>query len=123
MAFALLVSLLSVEATAQNCGWSHIDHKVNYDASGAWNPNVYRDIVGALTVAQIGGAIWEGSESRFGKTMWQGIDSQIIAGVTTTVGKHIFTRARPSPQNNPCLWFQGGDNDSFPSNQAARPLV
>jgi undecaprenyl-diphosphatase len=120
MAVALLASLLSVEAAAQNCGWSHIDHKVSYDASGAWNPNVYRDIVRALTVAQIGGAIWEGSESRFGKTMWQGIDSQIISGVTTTVGKHIFTRARPSTQNNPCLWFQGGDNDSFPSNQAAQ---
>ena len=119
MAFALLAALLSVEAGAQNCGWSHIDHKVGYDASGVWNPNVYRDIVGALTVAQIGGAIWEGSESRFGKTMWQGIDSEIISGVAATVGKSIFTRVRPSTQDDPCLWFQGGHNYSFPSGEAA----
>jgi undecaprenyl-diphosphatase len=120
MAFALLAALLSMKSAAQNCGWSHIDHKVSYNASGAWNPNVYRDIVNALTVAQIGGAIWEGSESRFGKTMWQGIDSEIISNITATVGKRIFTRVRPSTENNPCLWFQGGDNHSFPSNEAAQ---
>ena len=120
MTIALLASLLSAEAAAQDCGWSRIDHTVSYDASGAWNPNIYRRIVSALTVAQVGGAIWEGSESRFGNTMWQGIDSQIISGVATTVGKHIFTRVRPSTQNNPCLWFQGGDNHSFPSNEAAQ---
>ena len=120
MACALLVVLLSVTAEAQNCGWSHIDHRVSYDASGAWNPDVYRGIVDVLTVAQIGGAIWEGSESRFGKTMWQGIDSEIISGVSAGVGKHTFTRVRPSTENNPCLWFQGGGNHSFPSGEAAQ---
>ena len=118
-AFALLAVLLSVEAAAQNCGWSRIDHKVGYDASGAWNPNAYRGIVNALTVAQIGGAVWEGSESRFGKTMWQGIDSEIISGVAAEVGKRIFTRVRPNTEDNPCLWFQGGHNYSFPSGEAA----
>jgi undecaprenyl-diphosphatase len=120
MAFALLAALLSVEAAAQNCGWSHIDHKVNYDASGAWNPSIYRGIVNTLTVAQVGGAIWEGSENRFGKTMWQGIDSEIISGVTAEVGKKAFTRVRPRDENNPCLWFQGGNNSSFPSGEAAQ---
>jgi undecaprenyl-diphosphatase len=120
MAFALLAALLSVEAAAQHCGWSHIDHKVNYDASGAWNPSIYRGIVNTLTVAQVGGAIWEGSENRFGKTMWQGIDSEIISGVTAEVGKKAFTRVRPRDENNPCLWFQGGNNSSFPSGEAAQ---
>jgi membrane-associated phospholipid phosphatase len=104
---------------AQNCGWSHIDHEVTYDASGVWNPNVYRGLVGALTAAEIGGAVWEGAESRFGKTMWQGIDSELISGVAATAGKYIFTRVRPSTQNNPCLWFQGGSNYSFPSGEAS----
>jgi len=104
---------------AQNCGWSHVDHLVSYDASGIWNPNVYRGLVGALTVAQIGGAVWEGAESRFGKAMWQGIDSELIAGVTATAGKYIFTRVRPSTTDNPCLWFQGGSNYSFPSGEAS----
>jgi undecaprenyl-diphosphatase len=111
--------LAGLPASAQNCGWSRIDHTVAYDASGVWNPNVYRGLVGALTAAQIGGAVWEGSDTRFGKTMWQGIDSEIIAGVSATAGKYIFTRARPSDGNNPCLWFQGGSNYSFPSGEAS----
>jgi len=116
---AALSVTLSLSAAAQSCGWSHIDHRVNYDASGAWNPNVYRGIVGALTIAEIGGAVWEGSESRFGKTLWQGIDSEIISGLAATAGKYIFTRVRPGTENNPCLWFQGGSNYSFPSGEAS----
>ena len=117
-----LLSLLvacSVPCGAQNCGWSQVDHEIAYDASGIWNPNAYRGLVGALTVAEIGGAIWEGSESRFGKTMWQGIDSEIISDIAATAGKYIFTRVRPSTENNPCLWFKGGSNYSFPSGEAA----
>ena len=110
---------MPLPALGQNCGLSRIDHTVSYDASGIWNPDVYRGIVGALTVAQVGGAVWEGSESRFGKTMWQGIDSEIIGGVTATAGKYIFTRTRPSTTDNPCLWFQHGSNYSFPSGEAA----
>ena len=106
-------------ARAQNCGWSRIDHEVSYDASGAWNPNVYRDLVGALTIVQVGGAIWEGSEDRIGKTMWQGIDSEIISALGAEAGKYIFTRTRPAAENNPCLWFQGRNNYSFPSGEAS----
>ena len=118
-AIVLLSAILAQSAMAQTCGWSRIDHRVNYDASGIWNTNVYRGIVRAAAVAQIGGALWEGAESRFGKTMWQGIDSMIIAEVAATAGQHIFSRARPFTENNPCLWFQGGSNDSFPSREAA----
>ncbi len=119
MAMLFALSLTALPAVGQNCGWSRIDHMVSYDASGVWNPNVYRGLVGALTAAQIGGAVWEGSDTRFGKTMWQGIDSEIIAGVSATAGKYIFTRTRPSDANNPCLWFQGGSNYSFPSGEAS----
>jgi len=119
IAILLSALLAALPLAAQNCGWSRIDHTVSYDASGVWNPNVYRGLVGALTAAQIGGAVWEGADTRFGKTMWQGIDSEIIAGVTATAGKYIFTRARPSDGNNPCLWFQGGSNYSFPSGEAS----
>ena len=116
-AFAALV--LPLAATAQNCGWSRVDHRVNYDASGIWSPNVYRSVVGALTIAEVGGAVWEGAETRFGKTLWQGMDSQIIATVAATAGKSIFTRVRPADADNPCLWFQGGSNYSFPSGEAS----
>ena len=111
--------LVALPCPAQNCGWSRIDHEVSYDASGVWNPSVYRGVIGGLTLAQIGGAAWEGSETRFGKTMWQGIDAELIAGATAQVGKFIFTRARPTQGNNPCLWFQGGSHYSFPSGEAS----
>ena len=112
-------SLLTLPCAAQNCGWSRVDHEVAYDASGMWNPTVYRSIVGGLTLAQIGGAVWDGSETRFGKTMWQGIDAELIAGVSAQAGKYIFTRARPTQGDNPCLWFQGGSHYSFPSGEAS----
>ena len=115
----LVLVLTSFSSAAQNCGWSKVDHRESYDASGVWNPNVYRGVVGALTIGEIGGALWEGAESRFGKTMWQGIDSEIIADVGAEAGKYIFTRVRPSTENNPCLWFQGGSNHSFPSGEAS----
>jgi membrane-associated phospholipid phosphatase len=111
--------LIASACDAQNCGWSRVDHRVSYEATGIWNPGVYRSIVGVLSVAGIGGAVWEGSETRFGKTMWQGFDSEIIAGATAAAGKLIFTRVRPSETDNPCLWFQGGSNYSFPSGEAS----
>jgi undecaprenyl-diphosphatase len=110
---------LPVSALGQNCGWSRIDHLVSLDNSGVWNPNVSRGITAALTIAEVGGALWEGSETRFGKTMWQGIDSELIGAGAAQVGKYIFTRARPDQQDNPCLWFQGGHHYSFPSGEAA----
>jgi undecaprenyl-diphosphatase len=118
---ALLAGLLLLASAchAQNCGWSRVDHLVSYSDTGVWDPNVYRGLVGALTIAQIGGAVWEGSETRFGKTLWQGFDSQLIAAAAATAGKYIFTRVRPSTTDNPCLWFQGGSNYSFPSGEAS----
>jgi membrane-associated phospholipid phosphatase len=115
----MVFAMVPLRATAQDCGLSRVDHLVSYDASGIWNPDVYRGLVTALTVGQIGGAVWEGSESRFGKTMWQGIDSEIIAGVSAEAGKYIFTRTRPAQADNPCLWFQGKSNYSFPSGEAS----
>ena len=118
LALSAVTALAAATCHAQNCGWARIDHEVSYDASGMWNPTVYRSIASGLTLAQLGGALWEGSESRFGRTMWQGLDSQIIGGLTAEAGKYIFTRARPSQGNNPCLWFQGPSHYSFPSGEA-----
>src|SRR5262245_8041161 len=113
------IAAIPLSASAQHCFWSHFDHRVGYDASGPLNPTTCRGTVYALTIAQIGGALWEGDESRLGKTMWQGIDSEIISGVAAEAGKYAFTRTRPATENNPCLWFQGRSNLSFPSGEAS----
>lgn len=107
--------LAALPCAAQSCRWSHVDHVVNRDDSGVWNSKVYRGTLVALTFANFGGAAWEGSQTRLGRTMWQAADAQLIAGVTAEVGKRVFSRVRPEDGNDPCLWFQGGSNKSFPS--------
>jgi undecaprenyl-diphosphatase len=99
--------------------WSVIDHRVQKDESGIWNPKVYRGLVGVLSVAELGGALWEGSESRLGKTLWQTMDAQLLAAGSTAVMKYVFTRVRPSDTDDPNEWFAHGSNDSFPSFEAA----
>ena len=115
----LAASLVLHAPVAGACGWSTIDHKIAYDQSGVWNPDAYRNLLIGLSVAQIGGALWEGAESRFGKTMWQGIDAQLISAATVGVTKRILTRVRPTETNDPCEWFAHGSNYSFPSEEAA----
>jgi len=109
-----------VPATSHaGCCWSSIDHKVSLNNSGIWNPDIYRTAMAVLSVADVGGALWEGSDSRLGKTLWSTIDSQIIATGSATVMERAFARVRPKNTDNPCGWFSGRDNDSFPSTEAA----
>ncbi len=40
-------------------------------------------------------------------------------GAAAAAGKSIITRVRQGTADNPCLWFQGGSNFSFPSGEAS----
>jgi undecaprenyl-diphosphatase len=60
-----------------------IDHRVAVDESGIWNRNVQKGVENTLIVGEIAGALWEGGESRIGKTFWQAIDSSAIASVSS----------------------------------------
>jgi membrane-associated phospholipid phosphatase len=115
--FAIVLSVCAV--SFPNDGWGQIDHQVTPDTSGIWNPDIYRSLLVAMTVGQIGLALWEGGEARIGNTAWRGIDSEIIAAVTAQGLKYATTRVRPSNTSDPGLWFQGGSNQSFPSGEAA----
>jgi PAP2 superfamily protein len=99
--------------------WAGIDHKVEQDESGIWNPNIERGLLLGLTIGQVGLAVWEGGESRLGNTAWRGIDSEIIGAVSSEVMKRVFTRVRPSETDDPGQWFAGDSNHSFPSGEAA----
>ena len=114
-----IASCLGIPAAHASCAWSHIDHEIGFSDTGVWAASSYRAMMDVVTVAQIGGALWEGSDSRLGRTMWQGMDSQAIAAVTSNAAKLVFTRERPSTSNDPCKWFQGGSNYSFPSGEAS----
>lgn len=94
-----------------------IDHPVTVEDSGIWarsNQNLLR--YGAL-IGDIALAVWEGGETRLGKSAWQSIDSVALAGLTGEAGKRVFGRLRPSETSDPHQWFQGGR--SFPSGEVA----
>ena len=69
----------------------------------------------AMTTLTAGSAMWEGADSRFGLTLWQSLDSAVIAGISTSVLKYSFQRARPTESANPNDWFSGSNHQSFPS--------
>ena len=94
-----------------------IDHVLNYDNSGIWKRSNQSALLDLLIGGEIVGAVWEGGETRLGKTFWQAIDSSALGAVSSEALKHIFTRSRPDQSNNPNLWFQGKGHYSFPSGE------
>jgi len=94
-----------------------IDHKLSYDDSGIWKRSNQIALQNLLIGGEIVGALWEGGESRLGRTYWQAIDSSAIAAVSAEALKNIFTRSRPIQDDNPNLWFQGHGHYSFPAGE------
>lgn len=98
-----------------------IDHTVTYDDSGIWKRSNQELVEYGLIAAEVGGALWEGGESRLGRTFWTSIDASVAAGVVSQVMKVAFSRVRPRdsgpPPGDPNLWFKGNGNESFPSGE------
>ncbi|MHB8741551.1 MAG: phosphatase PAP2 family protein [Sulfuricaulis sp.] len=94
-----------------------IDHVVSYDNSGIWKRKYQLDLVGLMIAGEITGAVWEGGETRLGKTYWQAIDSSVIGGLSAGILKLTFSRARPSQTSDPNKFFQGHGDASFPSGE------
>jgi undecaprenyl-diphosphatase len=93
------------------------DHRVGFDDSGIWSHNTELTIMYTMLGGEIATGLWEGGESRIGKTSWQAIDSTGAGAVLSTAGKYIFTRSRPSQTDNPNEWFQGKGHYSFPGGE------
>ena len=102
-----------------------IDHRVPEDDSGIWQRKYQRDLMTLMIGGEIVGAVWEGGETRLGKTFWQSIDASAGGGVSAEVLKVIFSRERPSETNNPNNFFEGDGHRSFPSGEttAASAIV
>jgi undecaprenyl-diphosphatase len=95
-----------------------IDHVLPYDDSGIWRRPIQEALLYGLIGAEVIGGIYEGGETRLGRTTWQAIDASAGAGITAEVLKRTFSRVRPIDSGgNPNLWFQGGGNESFPSGE------
>ncbi len=94
-----------------------IDHLVRYDNSGVWKRSYQTDLEYGLIAAEAAGALWEGDDTRLGKTFWQSIDASVIGGLGSTALKYTFTRPRPSQDPDPDKFFAGHGHYSFPSGE------
>ena len=114
----LLALLLRVPTSVAGGGLFGIDHELTYDNSGIWRRSNQEVLEYGLIGGEVVGAIWEGGETRFGRTLWQSVDASAASGVVALAMKYAFSRVRPIDSNNdPNLWFKGHGNQSFPSGE------
>ncbi len=113
------VALVASPPSRAGGGPLGIDHQLSYDGSGIWKRSTQLALLDSMIVGEISCGLWEGGETRIGKTCWQSIDASLIAGVSATGLKYAFTRARPAQGGDPNAWFQGGSHYSFPSAEVA----
>ena len=117
-AVAAFVLMLCVAVRAHaGSGFLGIDHTVNLDNGGIWARKYQEALIAVLLVGEAGGALYEGGDSRLGRTLWVSIDATVVGGASSLVLKRVFSRVRPSETSNPNEWFKGRGNESFPSGE------
>ncbi len=115
---SLVLTLLTAPALCQaGSGPLGIDHLVPLDDHGIWARNNQKVLIAAMLVGEGAGALWEGGDTRLGRTLWKSIDATLIGGGTAEVMKLAFSRARPNQTSDPNQWFQGSGHESFPSGE------
>jgi PAP2 superfamily len=118
--WTLLLILLLVRAPVCFAGGGPfgIDHEWSYDNSGIWSRSNQLVLEYGVIAFAVGGAVWEGGDTRFGRTLWQSIDASVASGVVALALKYATSRVRPIDSGgDPNLWFKGHGNQSFPSGE------
>jgi len=116
-ALALCGSLLASAAAQAGSGLLGLDHYVPLDDSGIWSRKTQMQVYNTLLVGTGVLALWEGGETRLGRTVWKSIDATVVAGSAAGAMKLLFSRSRPSQSSDPNQWFQGSGHESFPSGE------
>ncbi|HXE51034.1 MAG TPA: phosphatase PAP2 family protein [Ramlibacter sp.] len=112
----LIASALSFPLFAAG-GPLGIDHELALDDRGIWARSNQLAVKNISAVAVVGGALWEGNETRLGRTFWKASESMLLADVSSEGLKRVFRRARPSQGNDPDDWFGPSSHRSFPSGE------
>ena len=111
LAAAALLLSCRVAAACPNL----IDCRGSGNEVGLWyiahSPEFPAALIGATAV----GALWDGSDTRMGRTLWQTLDASALSGIATLALKKTFQRDRPSQSDSPDHWFSGAGHQSFPS--------
>ena len=115
--FGLALLLLAPFEVRAGGGPLGIDHEWTLDESGIWARKYQVGLEFGVIAVEAGGALWLGDEDGLGHTMWQTVDSSLIAGLASEVLKRSFSRARPEQGDNPNAWFKGSCCESFPSGE------
>lgn len=114
-----LLSLLFPISVFAGGGPLGIDHKLAYDDRGIFKRQTQKNLLALMVAGEVAGGIWEGDQSRLGRTCWQSIDATILASASSAAMKAVFTRSRPTQTNDPNQFFQGGGHYSFPSGEVS----
>ncbi len=113
---ALALTLCTGVASAEG-GFLSLDHRLNLDNSGLWSRGSQRTIQYGAALVVVGGALWEGRDTRLGRTFFKAADAMVLADATALVGKRIFRRQRPMDGNDPSAWGGASSDRSFPSGE------
>jgi len=106
----------STQINAQ--GLLGIDHRLNFDNSGIWSRSNQKTLEMGSALIVVGGALWEGNDTRLGKTFWKSTESMLMGDALAQAGKLVFRRQRPIDGNDAGAWFQSSThNKSFPSGE------
>jgi hypothetical protein len=92
-----------------------IHHMLPLDESGIWSRSNQLAVQNLSALTVVGGALWEGNDSRLGKTFWKATDAMLLTDTSAAVLKDVFRRARPSQGNDPNDWFGPWSHKSFPA--------
>jgi hypothetical protein len=99
-----------------------IDSRLNYDNQGIWKRSNQKTLQALVIGGEIAGALWEGSDTRLGKTFWQSIDASLVSGAGYLVLNNTLRRERPGQTDNPNQWFKSGGH-SFPSGEVTASVL
>jgi undecaprenyl-diphosphatase len=113
---ALALTLCTGVASAEG-GFLSLDHRLNLDNSGLWSRGSQRTIQYGAALVVVGGAFWEGRDTRLGRTFFKAADAMVLADATALVGKRVFRRQRPMDGNDPSAWGGASSDRSFPSGE------
>lgn len=94
-----------------------IDHKLNFDNSGIWQRGVQLTVGNSVVLGSVALALWEGSDTRLGKTAWQSVDSFLLGAVSSETLKHVVQRPRPTQNGDPDEVRKGAGHYGFPSGE------
>lgn len=116
-ALLAVAAALACHAAMADGGPLGIDHRWSFDEHGIWARHNQTAVQDLSALAVLGGALWEGNDTRLGRTFWKASESMVAADLSAEALKRVFRRPRPSQLNDPNRWFGSSSYRSFPSGE------